>query len=367
MSGLIWSALGKTLADSGQMMSSFMLKDIERKRQEELDLLREERAAERELAREGRTDEREIAREDRKIKTAEALAKKDVDIQTQAEKSAGLIGQERRFADFKKTLGQTDASDDELRKVFDEQYDQRRFMADDKVVEPFKDKYSDFKRDTLEEIRRMGGSAALQKEARQDYGIALQTEAANAKEAREERKLDQADQRNAETERNNREENRNAARRLEALVRGNAGGAGGSGGKSAAEIKAMTSLDIERAMGAAKDKMAFMLNTDDKKLTATISSLEQKAARGDEKAKAKLEEIKPTLTTFYQLSDRQMDLNRNAPESAAKPPVNTENKSTPTVVAPPVKAIEALRSNPQLVADFDAKYGKGAAQKYLRK
>jgi hypothetical protein len=77
MKGLILAGIGKGIADAGQTVSNFMVKDIEDKRKEMLDALREERQAAREMARDERLSEREAERETRKIEreaaTAEAL------------------------------------------------------------------------------------------------------------------------------------------------------------------------------------------------------------------------------------------------------------------------------------------------------
>jgi hypothetical protein len=48
-------------------------------------------------------------------------------------------------------------------------------------------------------------------------------------------------------------------------------------------------------------------------------------------------------------------------------PETPDNKPAPTTVTPPPKAVEALRSDPKLKAQFEAKYGKGSADQYLRK
>jgi hypothetical protein len=92
MSGLIWAGIGKGIADAGQTVSNFMVKDIEDKRKEMLDALREERQAARELARDERLSEREAERETRKTEretaTAEALKKRVAEESVQVESRA---------------------------------------------------------------------------------------------------------------------------------------------------------------------------------------------------------------------------------------------------------------------------------------
>ncbi len=334
------AGLGRGIAAAGDIYGRGIMQQA-MKREED------ERQEARELAREGRADEREIAREKRKTEAEEARAeglKQRVIKDTQAVQTrAGEIASERNATAFDKLAessqqagadGDIPLSKEQLQSLVKQnpelgkQYREMGLINSDHALTPQEAKIQRAQ-DAADAALQVGAhSSVIDAFSKRREAVLAEIKQENADKYAEAR-LDQADRKNAETERNNREETRIAAQRVEALVRGNAGGSGGSSGKSAAEIKAMTSMDIERAITASKDKMAFMLNTDVKGLTATISRLEQKAARGDKAAEAKLAEVKPTLTTFYQLSDRQMDLNRNAPESAAKPPVNTENKLKP--------------------------------------
>lgn len=192
MSGLIWAGIGRGIADAGSTFGNAMMRGIE-----------EERRTAAEMAREERLIAREEEREQRKEERLEAVAKKDADIFAEAEKAAPGIGQQRRFEQFKKDVGQTDMSDEELRGVFESQYDQRRvgqFEGADRYLE----RYSKQKEDVLNEIRRRGGSSGLINQATNVYKSTLEAERASDRLAFDERK----DERRAETE----------SKKLEALM-----------------------------------------------------------------------------------------------------------------------------------------------------
>ena len=165
MSGLIWQAVGKSISDAGAMYGKYQMSQAEDQQREARELAREERA------------------EARK----EAAAKKDADIYAAAETAAPGIGEERRFAKFKADLGETDMPEEDVRKVFDSQYNQKKtgdFEGADRYVE----RYSKEKEDVLNEIRRMGGSSGLINQARESQKSALTAETAADRLAFDERR-----------------------------------------------------------------------------------------------------------------------------------------------------------------------------------
>jgi len=165
MSGLIWQAVGKSISDAGGMYGNYMMRQAEDQQREA----------------------REIAREERALARTEAAAKKDADIYAEAEARAPGIGEERRFAKFKADLGETDMPEEDVRKVFDSQYNQRKtgdFEGADRYVE----RYSKEKEDVLNEIRRMGGSSGLINQARESQKAALTAETAADRLAFDERR-----------------------------------------------------------------------------------------------------------------------------------------------------------------------------------
>ena len=187
MSGLIWAGIGKGIADAGTTFGNAMMRGIE-----------EDRRLAAEAAREDRLIAREEEREQRKEDRLEAAAKKDADIFAEAEKAAPEIGQQRRFEQFKKDVGQTDMSEEELRGVFESQYDQRKvgaFEGGDRYLE----RYSRMKEDVLNEIRRRGGSSGLINQATNVYKSTLDAERAVDRQAFEEKKFEaQEDRRSKE-------------------------------------------------------------------------------------------------------------------------------------------------------------------------
>lgn len=186
MSGLILAGIGKGIADAGQTFGNFMMQGIQDKRKDELEALREERLI-----------AREEAREQRAVDRVEAAAKKDAEIFAAAEQAAPGIGDTRRFEKFKKDVGPTDMAEEDLRKVFDEQYNQRKvgaFEGADRYVE----RYSKQKEDVLNEIRRTGGSSGLITQAQNSVKIAQEAERASDRLAFDQKK---EDARNAQTDR----------------------------------------------------------------------------------------------------------------------------------------------------------------------
>lgn len=178
MSGLILAGIGKGIADAGQTFGSFMMQGIQDKRKDELEALRDERLI-----------AREELREQRAVDRVEAAALKDAEIFAKAEQAAPAIGDTRRFDKFKKDVGPTDMAEDELRKVFDEQYNQRKvgaFEGADRYVE----RYSKQKEDVLNEIRRTGGSSGLINQAQNSVKTAQEAERAADRLAFDQKKED---------------------------------------------------------------------------------------------------------------------------------------------------------------------------------
>lgn len=261
MSGLILAGIGKGISDAGQTFGNAMMRDYEMKRQEELQALREERAVAREEAREVRSEGRK-----------EAAAIKDANIYAEAEESAVGVGETRRFEKFKKDLGQTDMAEEDLRKVFDDQYDQRKvgnFEGADRYVE----RYSKQKEDVLSEIRRMGGSSGLINQAQATFKATQEAERASDRLAFDEKR---SATRDAQTDRRlDLMEERITSQNKTDTIRANkpAGGSGGAAGgvkvrstytNSDGNKVAVMSDGSEKTLGKAGDfdkSVASLVNT----------------------------------------------------------------------------------------------------------
>jgi hypothetical protein len=162
------------------------MKDIEYQRQLEAEQRKEERLLEAEARRTDRQIEAEGRREDAafqrqvnakrlEVAAQEARDLRDANIYAEAEKKAPAIGEARRFEKFKADIGPTDLSEDQLREVFERQYNQKRvgaFEGADRYVE----RYSKQKEDVLNQIRALGGSSSAIKEARESYKATSEAE-----------------------------------------------------------------------------------------------------------------------------------------------------------------------------------------------
>lgn len=262
MSGLILAGIGRGISEAGQTFGNAMMRDYEITRREALEALREERQG-----------AREEAREVRAVKRVEDAAIKDANIFAEAEKSAVGVGETRRFEKFKKDLGQTDMADEDLRKVFDEQYDQRKvgnFEGADRYVE----RYSKQKEDVLNEIRRTGGSSGLINQAQNSVKIAQEAERASDRLAFDQNR---ADRRDAQTERrlDLMEERITSQNKTDSIRANKPAGGSGSGGSSVPKVRstytnnegnkvAVMSDGSEKTLGKAGDfdkSVANLVNT----------------------------------------------------------------------------------------------------------
>jgi hypothetical protein len=166
-SGLIWSALGKSVSNAGNMYGQYVMDE----------------------AKSRASEERMIQREDRAEARRESAAKRDADIYAAAEAAAPGVGDDRRFAKFKKDLGETDMPEADLRNVFDSQYNQKR-TGDFEDGTRYLERYSKEREDVLNQIRSMGGSSGLVTQARDSVKTASAAESAADRLAFDERKAE---------------------------------------------------------------------------------------------------------------------------------------------------------------------------------
>ncbi len=236
MSGLILAGIGKGIADAGTTFGGAMMRGIE-----------DDRRMQQEVARDERQIAREEARETRAVDRVEAAALKDANIYADAEDSAVGVGEARRFEKFKKDLGQTDATDEELRKVFDDQYDQRK-VGSFEGADRYTERYSKQKEDVLNEIRRMGGSSGLINQAQSGFKAAQESERASDRLAFDQKRAEtreaQVDARNSQNDRRlDLMEERITSQNKTDNIRANKPAGGGSGDSSDKIFKTITGAD----------------------------------------------------------------------------------------------------------------------------
>jgi hypothetical protein len=188
-----------------------------------------------------------------KVKTDERNAA----IYIKAADAAPAAGDERRFQKFKTDIGQTDATEDQLRTVFKNQYNQRQvgnFGGADRYVDPA----SANSQDIVGELRKNAAPATMIMSAQKDHQSQLAAERQATLDAFNGRKLDAKDRDAEEVMRSNKADEAGRAARTEAII-------------EAAEIRAS-----KTATSAEKQEAVLNLNT-------IVSSQGKRAADAEEK------------------------------------------------------------------------------------
>lgn len=300
-------------------------------RREEATMRAEERRA---LAEQKRQETLQILAEQREEKRRQRDAGDMIGASEDAEKAVS----DRGFEKFKSDLGQTDASPEELRKVYESQYH-------DKTVGGFQgaDRYdvkeSEKAKERLNQLQRRGASSGLISSAFNDVKTEQGAERDAANRAFNERKL--AEQ-TALQEARLAESARKADLQHSATL-ASINARGSRDNDSPEKIKNMTSMDIDRAITAARTSVALELGVPDADVPQQVARLKKNAATNPQAAE-RLAALQPALERWDALRQRQMDLDRNLPE----------DKRKPTPSASPVKQNDGQSSkrNPPAIASI---------------
>jgi hypothetical protein len=316
MSGLILAGIGRGISEAGQTFGNAAMRQYEMDRREALEALREERQG-----------AREEARETRAVQRVEDRALKDADIYAQAEKSAVDVGNTRRFEKFKKDVGQTDMAEGDLRKVFDEYYNQRK-VGDSENAERYVERYSKQKEDVLGEIRRTGGSSGLITQATAELKSAREAERAADRLAFDQQR---EGTRNAQNERRlDLMEERITSQNKTDVIRANKPPRGGDGSKPP---KGETTADLDRIVKRSEADAARILGVDRKEFNSAYARLQKKT---DPASIALLEKVQPYVDELNDASGRLKNWKAGAPQSN---PAATEK-------APPKPDIASVKGVP---------------------
>lgn len=220
-----------------------------------------ERDARQNVATEQRDIRQTKLREELEAKRAETIEanrtkadERNAGIYIKAADAAPAAGDERRFQRFKADIGQTDATEDQLRTVFKNQYNQRS-VGNFGGADRYSDKASANSMDIVDELRRTAAPATMIMSAQKDYQSRLDAERKETIDALSLRRQE-------DKELSGKEERRIDARRVEVLA------AKGAGGGSGSDTKEWLGVIGEQRKGLAAE-LADLRKTRDAKLEAT--------------------------------------------------------------------------------------------------
>lgn len=176
-------------------------------------------------------------------------------IYNKAADAAPAAGDERRFQKFKADIGQTDATEDQLRTVFENQYNERtvgNFGGADRYVDP----ESANRMDIVNELRKGSAPATMVRSAQDDYKAQLGAERQAQADATKQRGQDLK-------EAGDKEDRKIDSRRVDAMFARIS-----SGGGSSSDTKEWLGVIGEQRKGLAAE-LADLRKTRDTKLEAT--------------------------------------------------------------------------------------------------
>ena len=322
-------------------------------RREEATMRAEERRA---LAEQKRQEALQFLAEQREEKRRQRDASDMIGANEDAEKAVT----DRGFEKFKSDLGQTDASPEELRKVYESQYH-------DKTVGGFAgaDRYdireSEKAKERLTQLQRRGASSGLITSAYNE-----QRDTRNAERAAEQDAFKQRQQASKEEIERARLDQKEADSKRDfsaMMARIERSGSGGGGGGN--DEKARTSLDMERAIKLTVDSLARELRVPPTEVNTALGNLERKAARGDANATALLEKIKPRLDSLENQTERLRAYSSNEPvrrdEKPAPAPSDVKQNGGQST-KPKVDPVQALSQARQVLQQ-----NPGARDEVLRR
>lgn len=295
--GLISGALGglgqalQQQAQTGMQNDALEQRDIRQtKLREELDAKRAE------------------AIEARRIKSDERNAA----IYNEAEQAAGPAGDERRFNKFKTDIGQTDATDEQLRAVFKDKYNQRavgNFDGADRYVDP----ESANRQDIVSELRKKAAPATMIQSAQNDYKSQLGAERQATIDALNARKADQADKK---------EEHRYGTTYMQAQASLNASIAAMKRAEKSGDAQALgdAKTSATQAMNSAREAMANMTD-----LTKGSIRIENGVPIGSPDAVEQYKDLQKLLRSATSDLNRKFDAKAGGqPPAAGKPITQAE-------------------------------------------
>lgn len=121
-------------------------------------------------------EEYAIRKDERAAAAQEAMQRRDADILMRADDAAKQSLREREFERFRNDLGQTDASEAQLREVFERQYFDREVAPGDANSRRYDPANSEFSRERFRQAQHMGASSGLLKTVYDDYKLDLSLE-----------------------------------------------------------------------------------------------------------------------------------------------------------------------------------------------